>query len=79
MSPLLGCADADECQPLVCVEHLLACPCCCAAVDCKTMAACDAANGYPMTESMDVFNTICLNNVYWAERAFSGLYDQQAT
>eukprot|EP01043_Picozoa_sp_COSAG02_P048725 COSAG02_NODE_4817_length_4938_cov_1.919248_1_plen_396_part_00 len=24
---------------------------------------------------MEVFNTICLNNVYWAERAFTGLYD----
>jgi methionine-R-sulfoxide reductase len=28
-----------------------------------------------MTEDMEVFNSICLNNVYWAEPAFSGLYD----
>jgi peptide-methionine (R)-S-oxide reductase len=49
---------------------------CDAGANCKTMAACDAAHGYPMTESMDIFTTICLNNVYWAEPAFSGLYDQ---
>jgi methionine-R-sulfoxide reductase len=79
---------------------------CDAGENCKTMAACDVANGYPMTEvssaaaaavhpfaccaceegaatdaraaraqDMEVFNTICLNNVYWAERAFTGLYD----
>lgn len=48
---------------------------CDAGENCKTMAACDVANGYPMTEDMEVFNTICLNNVYWAEPAFTGVYD----
>jgi methionine-R-sulfoxide reductase len=45
------------------------------APNCKTLAACDTAHGYPMTESRSVFDTICLANTYYAERGFTGLYD----
>ena len=42
---------------------------------CKTLAACDVDQGYPMTEDRHIFDTICLANTYWAEPGHSGLYD----
>lgn len=42
--------------------------------DCKAAATCQSYGG-PNTESQAVFDTICLNNVRWAEPAFSGQYD----
>ena len=47
------------------------------ALGCKTLATCDVAGGYPMTEDRQVFDTICLANTYYAEPAHSGLYDTE--
>jgi len=45
------------------------------APDCKAASTCEQYGG-PNTESQPIFDTICLNNVKWAEPSFSGKYDK---